>query len=289
MSWQRGILYMLIATSCFAVLDASAKLVSRELHVVQAVWGRYLFNFLFFAPLLVLWVKPRQLLATRNLRLQLVRSVLLVGSTSFFWIGLTYLPLADAITIAFVSPLMVTAFSVPLLGERVGVHRWGAVLVGLAGVAVIVRPGAEDVNWGVAMPLLSAVCYALYQILTRLVSRTDEALTSLFFGALGGAVLTSLALPVVWEPMSWRLWVALAWLGLLGSVGHFLLIRAFSAAPASVLSPFNYSGLIWAVLLGWAIFGDLPDRWTMAGAALIVSSGLYTLHRERKRRALAGR
>lgn len=286
-SWQRGIAYMLLATACFATLDASAKLMTREMSVVQAVWGRYLFNFLLFAPLLLTTVSPRRLVATRRLGVQLLRAVFLVGATFAFWIGLSYLPLAEAVTLGFVSPLLVTALSVPLLGEKVGVHRWSAVLVGLAGVLIIVRPGVGVMHWAVAMPLLTALSYAFYQILTRILSRTDEALTSLFYGALGGVVLTSLAVPFVWVWPTWQQWLALAWLGLLGGVGHFLLIRAFTAAPASMLAPFNYSGLLWATLLGWLLFGDLPDGWTLAGAAVIVASGLYILQRERRRRALA--
>lgn len=287
-SWQRGVAYMLLATACFSMLDMSAKLMVRDLSVVQAVWGRYVFNFLLFAPILLLRRSPARLVRTQRLGLQLLRSVFLIGSTFAFWLGLVYLPLAEAVTIGFVSPLLVTALSVPLLGEKVGIHRWSAVCVGLLGVLVIVRPGFGAMHWAALMPLLTAFCYALYQIQTRILSRTDEALTSLFYGALGGAALTSLAVPFVWIWPTWQQWLAFAWLGLLGTVGHFLLIRGFTAAPASVLAPFNYSGLLWAVLLGWLVFGDLPDAWTLIGAALIVSGGLYTLHRERKRRGLAG-
>lgn len=284
-SWQRGVAYMLLATACFSLLDMSAKLMTRDMDVIQIVWGRYLFNFLLFAPVLLFRGRPARLIATRRPGLQIVRSVFLVGSTFAFWVGLKYLPLAQAVTLGFASPLLVTAFSVPMLGERVGVHRWSAVLAGLAGVLIVVRPGMGLLHWAVAMPLVTALCYALYQILTRVLSRTDEALTSLLYGALGGMVLTSLAVPFVWVPPTPEQWLALAWLGLLGGAGHFLLIRAFTSAPASVLAPFNYSGLLWATLLGWLAFGDLPDGWTAAGAALIIASGLYILHRERRRRA----
>ena len=287
LSWQRGIAYVLLATACFSVLDVSAKFMTRELNVVELVWGRYLFNFLWFAPLLTR-MPARRLLATSRLRVQLLRSVLLVGSTFCFWLALSFLPLAEAVTIGFVSPLLVTILSIPILGERVGIYRWSAVIVGLVGVLIVVRPAAGVFHWAVVLPLGTALCYALYQILTRIVSRSDDALTSLFYGALGGVVLTSIAVPFVWVAPTWQQWLWLAWLGLLGSIGHFILIRAFSAAPASVLAPFNYSGLIWATLLGWLVFADLPDRWTLVGAALIVASGIYTLHRERVRRAMAG-
>lgn len=292
-SWQRGVAYVLLATGCFSILDLSAKLLTSEMHVIEIVWGRYLFNFLLFAPVLVARTRSRRLLATRllatrRLGLHLARGLLLVGSTFSFWWGLSYLQLAQASTIGYVAPLLVTLLSIPILGERVGIYRWSAVLVGFAGVVIVVRPGM-GVHWAVVLPLCSAFCFALYQILTRIVSRTDDAFTSMFYVALAGMVLTSAAVPWVWQPPAWHQWLWLIWLGLLGTIGHFILIRAFSAAPASMLAPFNYSGLIWATLLGWLVFGNLPDGWTVAGAVLIIASGLYTLHRERTRRALAAR
>lgn len=194
--------------------------------------------------------------------------------------ALIFLSLADCVAIVFISPLLVTALSVPLLGEKVGVHRWGAVIMGFIGVMIIIRPGIGIVHWAVILPLITALFWANYQITTRILSRTDSALTTLFYAAAGGLVFTTFAVWSVWMSPTFKQWFILAWLGFLGTMGHYLLFKAFELAPASMLAPFNYTSILWSLLLGYVIFGDLPDEWTIAGVVIIISSGLYITQRE---------
>jgi len=287
--WQRGIVYSLVMSAIFATIDASAKLLGQDTPIVQVVWGRYLFHFLFLAAFVFGRTGFKRLTQTRRLGLQLARSTLLVGSTASFWLALVYLPLAQAITIGFASPLILTALSVPLLGERVGRYRWSAVVVGLVGVAIVVRPGMGEMHWAVALPLVTAVLYAVYQIATRVLSQTDDPMATLFYTGLGGLLVSSAAVPFFWQPLTLEQWLAFAWLGLLGGIGHTLLIKAFTLAPASLLAPFAYTSLIWATLLGFFVFGEIPDLWTVVGACVIIASGVFIVWREHRLRAAAAR
>jgi drug/metabolite transporter (DMT)-like permease len=175
-----------------------------------------------------------------------------------------------------------------LLGERVGRHRWSAVALGLVGVLIITRPSGAIAHWSSLMPLVAAFCYANYQIATRLIGRTDDPLATLFYTSIGGAAVTSLAVPFDWIWPTVAQWLILVALGGLGALGHFLVITAFTRAPASVLAPMHYTVLIWATLFGYLVFGDLPDVWTLVGAAVIVASALYVYYRERKLRTCGG-
>ena len=279
-SVQRGILFVVMMTACFACLDASAKWAGSQLPVIEIMWGRFVFNTAFVA-LFFGRRRPKRLLQTRRPLLQAIRAVFMIGATVTFWTALQYLPLAEATTIGFASPLLLTALSVPLLKERVGPYRWGAVVVGMIGVVIAMRPGTGAMHWAVVLPLGTALCHALYQIVTRRLAGVDPPGTTLFCTALGGLVITSALVPFVWRETSPVQWGWFAWLGLLGAVGHYWLIRAFESAPASVLAPFGYTTLVWAITLGWIFYGNLPDLWTLAGGAVIVASGLFILYRER--------
>lgn len=279
-----GILLMMLAGFLFVVMDTTAKYLSGGYAVAQIVWARYIFHLLTL-PVLIGGGSWLAVLRTRRPGLQVLRSLLLLGSTFFFFLAVKYIPLATATAIGFVGPLLVTALSVPLLKEKVGVRRWAAVIIGFGAVLVIIRPGAEVLHWAVSLPLLVAACFALYQITTRILSATDGSLTTLFYSATAGAVAMTLVLPF----QEWRWpdavgWGLMAFLGLIGSLGHFVMIRAFALAPASSLAPFSYLNLVWATILGFLLFGDLPDRWTVIGALMLAASGLYVLYRERKLR-----
>ena len=260
-------------------MDASAKLLSSEMPLLMVVWGRYLFNFIFIA-LFFFRGDPRDLVRTKRFNLQILRSFLGLSATFTFWGALLFLSLADCVAIVYISPLLVTALSVPLLGEKVGVHRWGAVIMGFIGVMIIIRPGLGIVHWAVILPLITALFWANYQITTRILSRTDSALTTLFYTAAGGLFFTTFAVWLVWVTPTVKQWFILAWLGLLGSMGHYLLIKAFELAPASMLAPFSYTSILWSILLGYVLFGNFPDEWTIAGVVIIISSGLYIIQRE---------
>ena len=276
---MHGIGFVIFMTICFSSLDASAKYLSNELPLWVLLWGRYVFNFLFVA-LFFLRGAPVDILRTRKIKLQIFRSILLVASTLTFWLALMFLPLVDCVVVLFVSPILVTMLAAPLLGESVGRHRWIAVIIGFVGVMVVMRPGFTIFDWMSILPLITALFYAGVQISTRILGRTDGALTTLLYSSAGGAIISTIGVLFFWVTPSLGQWFVLGWLGFLGALGHYLMIKAYEIAPASLLAPFDYTTLIWATILGFIAFGDLPDAWTVLGALIIMSSGLYLIRRE---------
>jgi drug/metabolite transporter (DMT)-like permease len=209
-------------------------------------------------------------------------------SNLVFVMGIGSVPLATASAIGFTSPLIVTALSVPLLRESVGWRRWSAVLVGFVGALMVIRPGTGFHDPAVLLILLSSAIYALYQIGTRWVGRYDNAATGIVFAALIGSLGMSLAMPFVFVmPRSVFDALMFASLGVLGGVGHYLIILAFQSGPAAVIAPLGYVELIGTTILGYLIFGNFPDLWTWIGAVVIIASGIYIAFRERKRRISA--
>ncbi|MDH3799961.1 MAG: DMT family transporter, partial [Desulfobacterales bacterium] len=276
---MHGIGFVIFMTICFSSLDASAKYLSNELPLWVLLWGRYVFNFLFVA-LFFIRGAPADILRTRKIKLQIFRSILLVASTLTFWLALMFLPLVDCVVVLFVSPILVTMLAAPLLGESVGRHRWIAVIIGFVGVMVVMRPGFTIFDWMSILPLITALFYAGVQISTRILGRTDGALTTLLYSSAGGAIISTIGVLFFWVTPSLGQWFVLGWLGFLGALGHYLMIKAYEIAPASLLAPFDYTTLIWATILGFIAFGDLPDTWTVLGALIIMSSGLYLIRRE---------
>ena len=277
---RRAILLLLVAMVCVAAVDTIAKLLSAEIPVVQIVWARFFFIFLCFSPFFARRGATR-LVQSGNVRLQLVRASLQIVTSFSFFGALAFLPLADVVAIAFASPLFMILLAAPILGERPGLRRWAAVLVGLGGVLVMVRPGFADTHWAMALPVVAALSFALFQLLTRILARTDESLTTLFYSTVVGTVIMTAAVPTVWVDPSPGAWVMMAGLGVIGAIAHALMIEAFSTAPASSLAPFTYSEIVWAALLGLFVFGELPDPWVAAGAAIVVASGIYAYTLER--------
>ena len=215
---------------------------------------------------------------------QVGRSALMLASNSVFVLAIGKVPLATASAIGFTSPLIVTALSVPLLREQVGIRRWSAVCVGFIGALLIIRPGSGFHNPAVLLLLASALAYALYQIATRWVMAYDGAATGIIFAALLGSLATTAVLPFVFVmPKNLFDLAMLMSLGCLGGLGHFLVIKAFQAAPASVIAPLGYVELIGTATLGYLIFANFPDALTWIGAVIIIASGLYIATRERRR------
>jgi len=275
----RGILLMVAAVGMFVLMDTVAKYLSRWYAVPLIVWARYASNLAILLAFLAARGELR-LLRTARPGLQFARGLLLALATLLFFTSLSVLPLADANAIGFAMPLFVAALAVPMLGERLEMARLLAILAGLAGALIIVRPGSELFTPYALLPLGMAVCNALYQILTRKVAGLEPPLTSLVWGAIVGAVLLSVIAPFVWvSPQAVSHGALIVVIGILASVGHFLLIKAYDHANASLLAPYTYSALVWAVLLGWLVFGDFPDGWTLAGMGVIVLSGLYLANR----------
>jgi drug/metabolite transporter (DMT)-like permease len=280
-----GIALMCGAVGCFAFLDADAKFLGRRMDVLEVVWARYTFAFF----LALAWSNPIRrpgMLTSARPGLQIARSTLLLGSTALNFFAIKYLQLDQALTITFSTPFLVAALAGPVLGEWVGPRRWAAIGVGFLGVLVVTRPGFNAIHPAAALSAGGALCYALYSLATRTLARTDSNETTLFYTNLIGAVVMLPIVGFVWTPPNSPLIVLLMLAaGALASFGHFLLIAAHRLAPASVLSPFIYSQLAWTVALGFFVFGDVPNRWTMAGAGIVIASGLYLLHRERVRRS----
>ncbi len=279
---RRGVFWMLLTMLLFVSLDATVKLLVQTYPVPQVAWARFFFHVILLAA--ILGRRLPATLVTRRRGLQLLRSLLLMVTTLQFFGGLYFLPLADMTAVMQSAPLIVTALSMALLGEYVGVRRWVAVAVGFAGALVIIRPGGDAMQLAVLLPLGAATTFALYQIATRVLSRSDSTLTTFLYTPLLGAFALSAAVPFFWVTPDFEGWALMALTGLLGGAGHFTMIRAFTCAPAATVSPFGYSALIWAALFGLMLFNEFPDVWTITGALIIVASGLYVLHREHVRK-----
>ena len=270
-------------------MDGLVKYLAELYPVFLLLWARFFFHLLFLVAA-ALYLHPRQLLRPPNPWLQLLRGICLASASLLFFAALPYMPLADAIALVFVFPLILTALAPFVLGEKVGLHRWGAVVVGFIGACIIVRPGFSGFSWHSLLPVFTALALALILLLNRKLSNTTPTLVSLTVISVPGAVIFTLTLPLVWQmPTLEHLWL-FPLIGLFGAGGHFFYIRAYTLAPASTLAPFSYLELPVAVLFGWLLFRDFPDLVTWAGIAILVLSGLYILHRERilaKRRAAA--
>lgn len=251
--------------------------------VFQIIFFQAVFNLL---PLL--WLMAREggiaALRPRHPRLVALRSGLMAVDMVLVFFAFATLPLADAYTMVFLVPMLVTALSVPLLGEKVGWRRWSATVVGFAGVLVVLRPGFAEVNWGHIAALASALFFALSLIVVRRIGN-DETASSLFSSMLIGFVAVSgPVLPFLYVTPTMQDLALLAGLGLISGLGHTTLIQAFRLAPSAIVSPFQYSQIVWGVLFGLWLFGDRPDGWVIAGSAVIIASGLYILWREAVRR-----
>jgi drug/metabolite transporter (DMT)-like permease len=276
-----GALLTALSMLLFAVMDAMSKLLVRDYPVSEAMCIRYAI-FAAFA----LWMARRRgiRLVAHSAKpwLQAARSLLAVIEGATFVVALRYLPLADTHALAASSPLMVVAMSAPLLGERIGVHRWLSVLAGFAGVMLIVRPGFAQISWPMFIPVLGAFLWALYQIMVRFLARDDLPETTLLWSALVGLAALSLVAPWEFRFPDARAWVLLLAAGALGSLAHYALIRALDYAEASAVQPHGYTLLVWASLLGWLVFGDVPGLWTILGACIVVLSGIYAWAQDRK-------
>jgi drug/metabolite transporter (DMT)-like permease len=274
-------LLVVIAVGIFAVMDTIAKYLARSYPVPGLIWARYAANLIMLLAFLATRGELKRLRTARP-GLQILRGLLLGSASALYFTSLTVLPLAEAAAIGFVMPLFLAIFAVPMLGERMDGARLGAVLAGLAGALVIARPGAAAFTVYTLLPVGMAVCNALYQILTRKVAGLEHPLTSLAWGAIVGTVLFSFALPFAWvAPTNGWHWTLLGVIGLLASVGHFTLIKAYDYASATGLAPLFYTQLVWVMLLGWLVFGDFPDGWSLLGMGIIVASGLFLVGRQR--------
>ncbi len=268
-----GIAYVVLSVACFAVLDTLAKNVSASMSLMLALWFRYLIQALlstvFFLP-----QRGMALFKTEHPRFQVARGVLLFGSSMCAFYGLKYLPVGEFTAIASVTPLVVTLVATVSLGEKVRKLRWALVLGAFAGTMVIVRPGSQHFDWVLIFPLLLILTNASFQLLTRKMTSTEDPVTMNVLTGWVGTLLGALVLPFVWElPTDWHLWLQLLIMGSFATVGHYLLIMAFSKAPATVLTPYFYVQIAFAMLGGWLMFDHVPDHWTMVGIGIVALCG----------------
>jgi drug/metabolite transporter (DMT)-like permease len=272
---------MCSACAVFAVLDCMAKYLGTHMDTLQVVSMRFITAFVVALLISNPFTRPG-LLRTARPGLQVVRGMILVSTTMCNFLAFRWMQLDEALAIMFSTPLLVAIFAGPILGEWVGWRRWIAIGVGFAGVLVVIRPGLGGMHWAALLSVMAAILYAAYSIITRLVMRHDSSETTLFYGNLVGVSIALPILPFVWNmPASWFDLLLLLAVGASGSFGHYLLIVAHHRAPASVLSPFIYTQLVWAVALGYLVFANVPSGWTILGSAIVIGSGLYLLNRDR--------
>lgn len=280
-----AILMVFGAGILFSGLDTSAKyLVLSGLSAPFVAWTRFAVHVVLVLLLFRAWRNP-SMFQVRSLPLQILRGGFLFGSTFFNFQALKTLELAEAVSIYFFAPMLITALAGPLLGEWAGWRRWLAVVVGFAGVLVITRPGMGVFGVGHLYALVSVLSYCFYVIMTRSMSATESSESLIFYSALAPVVLMFPAVPLTDSlPQGILPWIVLLSLGFYGALGHWLLIRAYSQATTFALAPYPYLQMVWMTALGYLVFAELPDRWTLGGAAIIVMSGLYIVHRERRLR-----
>lgn len=271
----------------FAACDATAKWLNRSIDPMMTTWFRYASNVLLVSLVLNPVTKPRLYHANR-FGLQVIRSALLLACTITNFFALRYLQLTETMTIQFAMPLLVALLAGPMLGEWAGPRRLAAIGVGFVGVLVVTRPGTGALHPAAFLTVISTILYAFYAIVTRMLAAHDTTATTLAYSGLVGVLLMTPVLPFVWTtPPTWLHGLMLLLIGGFAAFGHWLLILAHARAPAPVLSPFIYSQLVWMAALGYWIFGDVPDRWTLIGGGIVIASGLYLLVWERQARARA--
>jgi drug/metabolite transporter (DMT)-like permease len=273
---------MVASTVFFACSDVITKKLAGSLPPAEIAWLRYGTFSLLVVPL-ILTNGGGTLLRSQRPGLQVLRGLGMVVSALLFTVGLRFLPVADATAIYFISPILIMALSIPFLGEVVGWRRWLAALVGLMGVLIVIRPGTGAFETAALLPLFGATSWAAAAVVTRKMSGRDHSLTTLAYSAFVGFFVLSAILPFTWVMPKWDEIALGLCVGILSTIGHWLVIIAYRHANASTIAPFSYVQLVWAGTLGYLVFGATPDTWTIAGAGVIAASGLYTAYRERIR------
>lgn len=267
-----GIALVTVAVACFATLDTTTKWTSASVPLLMALWFRYFFQ-ASVTTITMLPVRGRALLKTAHPKFQCLRGVLLLTTSLFSFFSLRYMPVGEFTTIVMITPLVITLVAA-LLGEQVSLARWLLVAGGFVGTLVIIRPGGETFSWTTLLPLGLVATNAWFQVLTSRLAKTEDPFTMHFYTGWIGALLSSLALPFVWAPVhDWRLWAGMLLMGLMATVGHFLLILAYARTSAATLTPFLYGQIGFAMLGGWLVFSHIPDTWATLGILLVAVCG----------------
>ena len=278
-----GIACMLIASSLFPVMNGLVQILSERYSTEQVVWARAASHLMFILGLFAPRFGVAALLRTVTLKWQIIRSGVHLASMLCFFTGVKYLPLAKAASISFTTPFFVALLAWPMLGERITPRRLMAIMVAFFGVLIVIRPGTEVFQWASLFMLGSAICYALYQILTRRIASVETPETSAIYSSIVGAFGLMFVLPFVWKtPETLRDVAYFCSLGVLGALGHYCVARALHYAPANIVTPFQYMQLLGSVVVGYLFFGNFPDVLGWIGAAIIVGAGLYIGWSQRK-------
>jgi drug/metabolite transporter (DMT)-like permease len=276
---MKAVLLNISAWMLLPFMDGLAKHLSTEIHFMQVVWGRYFFMALISLAITYFFFN-KHLKWPNNIQIQLLRSLFLFVSTILFFYAISIISLPEALTLAFVSPMIVTLLSAIVLKEKVGIRRWSAVIIGFVGVLFVVRPGFNEISLATITALGCGICYAFYIISTRKLSSQDSSFLTLIFTGVSGTIIISLIVPFYWSWLTTSQLMLLILLATIGTLAHFLLILSLNYAEASKLAPLSYSEIIMNVIIGYYFFGDFPDKWIWIGLIIIISSGVYISLRE---------
>ena len=276
---MKAIILNLSAWIMLPIMDGFAKYLSADLPVLQITWARYFFTVAFTLPIMFFFYN-KQLVWTDKPKLQFLRGVILLCANICFFYAISVISLAKALTLAFVAPLIVTALSPILLGEKVGIRRWTAVTIGFIGSLVVIRPGFVELNLASFAALGTGVMYGFYLIITRKLSTSDNPLLTLLLTGVIGAIIISCAMPFVWVNPTLNQWSMMAAIGVFACIGHLFLILSLKYADASKLAPFSYFEIITNIIIGYYFFNNFPDKWTFLGLFIIILSGIYISRRE---------
>ena len=272
---------LIIATgTVLAGMDGLAKLLALELPIIVVLWARYFFHTVITFSAYSIKTQSLDFLRARRPGLQLIRALALFGATSFMYLAITRMPLGDAAAIQFLAPVLVTALSGLLLGEQVGPRRWMGVGFGFIGVLLVARPGSGVLGWNALLPLATAALLAVYMMMTRIIRNKDDPAATTFYSTALGALVLSVLVFFNWQTPTVIQWSLMVAMGSAGAAGHFMLVKAFHSAEASVLAPFTYAQVVAAIAWGYLLFADVPSIWTVAGASVVIGSGLYVWYRE---------
>ena len=276
---MKAITFNLLAWIMLPIMDGFAKYLSSDLPVLQITWARYFFTVAFTLPIMFFFFR-KNLVWTDKPKLQLIRGLILLTANVCFFYSISIISLAKALTLAFIAPLIVTAFSPIFLGEKVGFRRWSAVITGFIGSMVVIRPGFVEINLASLAALGTGVMYGFYLIITRKLSSSDNPLLTLLLTGVVGAIIISFVMPFVWIKPTLNQWSMMAAIGIFACVGHLFIILSLKYADASKLAPFSYFEIVTNIIIGYYFFSDFPDKWTFLGLFIIILSGIYISRRE---------
>ncbi|MCB1418181.1 MAG: DMT family transporter [Notoacmeibacter sp.] len=276
----RGILLMAFGFFLFSAVDTQAKFLAQDFHPIQIVWIRQLG--LLVGMFWLLGWHGTSILRTARPGMQVIRGALAVISATIFIFAVREVPLADAVAVSFVAPFIVTIFGALILREPVGIRRWVAVAIGFAGTLIIIRPGAGVLHPAILLVVVAAALFSARQILSRMLAAQDRTATTVAYTALTGSLLLTLALPFVWAwPTNATQWLLFVSIAAMAAVAELMVIKALEIAQAVAVAPMQYTMMIWGTFYGYLVFGQLPDFWTLVGAAVIIATGIYVINRER--------